>query len=260
MRTTGGRLCRGITSAMAVIKTNRSDMLKTMFPYGGREWDVRVVKPGSAAPGRPWMWRPEFFGAFDAVDQELVRRGWHLLFLDLPNQYGSPFAREAHKEFLKCMVETHRLSQSGVFIGLSRGGLAALHLAMDNPERCQALYLDNPVCDFRSWPGGMDGGPGNKSDWANLLAAYDISDAAARSHENQPLSRLTHAFIREMPLALVGGLKDEIVPWETNGGRLVQLWREVEGPLWLETKPNGYHHPHGPTDIMPIVEFLKSSL
>src|SRR4051794_1244378 len=34
-----------------------------------------VVAPKDAAPGRPWLWRGEFFGAFPSVDQALLAKG-----------------------------------------------------------------------------------------------------------------------------------------------------------------------------------------
>ena len=37
---------------------------------------------------------------------------------------------------------------------MSRGGLIALNWAIDNPDRVSAVYVDAPVCDIRSWPGG----------------------------------------------------------------------------------------------------------
>ena len=42
-----------------------------------------VVAPAKALPGRPWIWRGEFFGAFDNADVELVKAGWHLVYLCL---------------------------------------------------------------------------------------------------------------------------------------------------------------------------------
>ncbi len=215
-----------------------------------------VDRPQHPSAGRPWAWRPEFRGAFDAVDRLLLENGWHLLHLQLEDQYGSPFARETFARFLDEQIAEQNLAPSGVFIGLSRGGLSALHVAMDRPDLCHTLYLDNPVCDFRSWPGGQDGGPGSPDDWKKLLLAYDLGEEAARSWNEQPLQRLTPDFIQHTPLALVGGDADEIVPWPTNGAKLAQLWKQHGGNLHLEIKPGALHHPHGPEKPTTVFDFL----
>ena len=46
--------------------------LRLDFEYQGRE--VIVVCPKQRAAGNPWVWRAEFFGAFDTVDVEMVNR------------------------------------------------------------------------------------------------------------------------------------------------------------------------------------------
>lgn len=216
-----------------------------------------VLAPRRPAPGRPWAWRPEFLGAFDAVDRLLVEAGWHLLFLDLPDHYGAPSARARFGAFIEAQIAARALAPSGVFIGLSRGGLSALHLACDRPELCAALYLDNPVCDFRSWPGGFDGGFGSAEDWAKLLRAHGFDERQAIACADQPLTRLAPALARRLPLALVGGDADEVVPWATNGARLAELYRTAVAPLLLRVKPGALHHPHGPDDPAEIADFLR---
>ncbi|MEG1875902.1 MAG: hypothetical protein RR185_10095, partial [Angelakisella sp.] len=51
-------------------------------------YEVIVAKPKQAAEGRPWVWRTEFFGAFPSADLELLRRGWHVAQLKIPDLYG----------------------------------------------------------------------------------------------------------------------------------------------------------------------------
>jgi membrane-bound serine protease (ClpP class) len=67
-------------------------------------------------------------------------------------------------------------------IGLSRGGLYCMNWAAARPEQTLAVYLDNAVCDFKSWPGGkpknLGTGKGSDKEWANVLKAYDFKDDA----------------------------------------------------------------------------------
>jgi len=34
------------------------------------------VFPDNPLPDKPWVWRTEFFGAFDTVDTALLDKGW----------------------------------------------------------------------------------------------------------------------------------------------------------------------------------------
>ena len=64
--------------------------LRLDFEYQGRE--VIVVCPKQRAAGNPWVWRAEFFGAFDTVDVEMLNRGWHVVYYQVSNMYGCPEA------------------------------------------------------------------------------------------------------------------------------------------------------------------------
>jgi hypothetical protein len=66
-------------------------------PGPGRAWRATTnpgtaVEPKEPLPGRPWAWRGEFFGAFPNADVELLRRGWHLACIGVPNRFGAPAA------------------------------------------------------------------------------------------------------------------------------------------------------------------------
>ncbi len=60
------------------------------------------------------------------------------------------------------------LSSKPVLEGMSRGGLPIFRWASLNPDKVSAVYGDNPVCDFRTWPGG-EGGKRSQGDWGRLL-------------------------------------------------------------------------------------------
>ncbi|MEG0767249.1 MAG: alpha/beta hydrolase, partial [Clostridia bacterium] len=56
------------------------------FDVDGRE--SFLVCPHQAALGNPWVWRAEFFGAFDAADRALLAQGWHLAYHKASDMYG----------------------------------------------------------------------------------------------------------------------------------------------------------------------------
>ena len=65
-----------------------------------------VVVPDKALPGRPWLWRAEFFGAFANQDIQLLKKGWHVVYLGVPDLYGSPTAMAEWEKFYDALFGT----------------------------------------------------------------------------------------------------------------------------------------------------------
>jgi hypothetical protein len=81
--------------------------------------DATVVVPDNPLPGRPWVWRGEFFGAFADADAALVKAGWHLGYVNVPDLFGSPKAVKHWEKFHEAMVADFGLHAKPGLIGLS---------------------------------------------------------------------------------------------------------------------------------------------
>jgi lysophospholipase L1-like esterase len=129
-----------------------------------------LVIPHTAAKGQPWIWRARFFGHQPALDLALLDRGYHLAYVDVGSLYGSEEAMKRCDEFYQFVTSNFDLSKKSIMEGMSRGGLMIFNYAAKYPDRVSAIYGDNPVCDFRSWPGGKSG-KFSKADWERCLKA-----------------------------------------------------------------------------------------
>ena len=71
--------------------------------------NVLVVTPKQAAPGKPWVWHGEFFGHKPAPDIALLGRGFHIIYMSVPNMLGCPDA-VAHwnKTYAEWLAMSHR--------------------------------------------------------------------------------------------------------------------------------------------------------
>ena len=58
-----------------------------------------LVKPKTAAPGNPWIWRTEFFGHEPQGDIALLGQGWHVAYFKISDMYGAPQAIDLMKQF-----------------------------------------------------------------------------------------------------------------------------------------------------------------
>jgi alpha-beta hydrolase superfamily lysophospholipase len=218
------------------------------FVVAGRP--ALLIVPARPAPGKPWIWRTEWFGHFPQADLALVARGWHVASVSASDLYGAPPAMALFDAYYRRVTAEYGLAPKVVMEGFSRGGLYAFNFAADFPERVAALYLDAPVLDLRSWPG-------RKSPlWAECLAAYGLTDAQADTAKISPLDRIEPVVRAGIPIFGVSGDADEAVPYAENLAVLVEKYRAAGGRIEVIVKPGGKHHPHSLPDPAPIVDFL----
>jgi len=220
-----------------------------------------LVVPKQAAPGKPWAWRGEFFGAFANADAELVAKGFHLAYLGVPDLFGSPEAVGRWNGFYQELTTKYGLAKKVALIGLSRGGLYCYNWAAANPDKVACIYADAAVCDFKSWPGGklksLGKGDGSAAEWPKLLKAYGFaSDAEAIAYRGNPVDNLKPLADARVPLLHVYGDADPAVPWDENTGVIAERYKQLGGSITLISKPGVAHHPHGLSDPAPIVEFI----
>lgn len=216
-----------------------------------------LVKPKDPAPGRPWIWRTEFFGVFPSVDLALLEKGWHVAYLNVSGLFGAPVALDAMDALPPYLAEHHQLTAKPVLEGFSRGGLYAFNWAARHPDKVAALYVDAPVCDFTSWPAGKGNGQGSPNDWQQCLKAYGFTEEQALAYKHNPVDNLDPIAAAKIPIIAVVGDADTVVPIAENINRVEELYRALGGTIKVIVKPGCGHHPHSLTDPTPVVEFLN---
>lgn len=224
------------------------------FKVDGRA--ALLVRPKQAAKGSPWIWRTEFFGHEPQADIALLGRGYHVAYIDVQNMYGAPVAMGHMDALYHHLVQAHGLSEKVTLEGFSRGGLFAFNWAALHPERVASLYVDAPVCDFKSWPGGKGSGPGGPEDWQRCLKAYGLSEAEALAYAKNPVDQLAPLAKEGIPILAVVGDADEAVPVSENIDIVEKRYKELGGKIEVIRKPGGKHHPHSLPDPKPIVDFI----
>ncbi|MBM7565895.1 SGNH/GDSL hydrolase family protein [Paenibacillus sacheonensis] len=227
------------------------------FYLDGRE--CILVAPHEPAKEKPWVWRTEFFDAFAEADRALLHQGWHIAYIRLSNLYGHPDAAAMMRSFQDELAATNGLSERPALFGFSRGGLYALRYAGLYPAKVSSVYLDAPVVDIRSWPGGSGNGHGSPEEWSDCLGLYGITAEEAGAVTDELLNGMTRAAESGIPILLISGDSDEAVPLEENGALLVASYREQGGRIEQIVKPGGRHHPHGLPDVAPIVSFVTEA-
>ena len=230
--------------------------VKIEFKYKKR--DVIVVFP-NITPNKKWIWRTEFFDAYPYADIELVSKGYTLAYYRISDMYGCPAAVELMNDFHSFFTEKYEMQYQPVLFGFSRGGLYAYNFACKYPEKVSAIYFDAPVLDIRSWPGGLFEGKGDFKLWQDCLKSYGHknTEEAMRYNFEERLDALKEA---NVPIIIVAGEKDDIVPFSENGAILKEFYEKngitIESILIEKRK----HHPHSLKNPERIVDFIVGNL
>ncbi len=215
-----------------------------------------LVRPEKAAEGNPWVWRAEFFGAFPSVDEEMVKRGWHIAYVSLSDRYGCPSAVEDMERFRAWLVKEYGLNEKAQIFGFSRGALYAVNYALTYPMFVDKLYLDAPVLDIRSWPGGKGSGDGAEMQWEECKECYGLTEETAAVFDRNPLDRAEELAGTGIPVIIVAGGSDSAVPYCENGEPFARRFKAAGGRIETIIKPECGHHPHSLTDPEPVARFL----
>jgi pimeloyl-ACP methyl ester carboxylesterase len=174
-----------------------------------------VIPAKTTAPseGRtPWVWdAPTLHGLPDQEEQWLFTRlteaGIAIAGVDVGESFGSPEGRAGFSALYEELTERRGFALRPVLLGRSRGGLMTLSWAAENPDKVAAFAGIYPVCNLVSYPGLAKAAP------AYGLTAAQLEAALA---EHNPIDRLAPLARARIPLLMIHGDIDTLVPLEDN--------------------------------------------
>lgn len=226
------------------------------FTYDTRH--CTVVTPRNPAGHLPWIWRARFFGHEPQTDLSLLDKGFHLVYMDVADLFGSPVAVNHWNSFYNYLTGHHGFNRRAALEGMSRGGLIVYNWAGDNPGKVACIYADNPVCDFKSWPGGRGKGKYHQSSWEACLKAYGLTAEQALDCGHNLIDNLEPLASFVVPILHVCGTSDTVVPISENSDVVEKRYKKLGGKITVIRKPGIDHHPHSLKNPKPIVDFILS--
>lgn len=230
------------------------------FVFQGRKaW---LIKPTKGLPGKPWVWRAHFPEWHTEVDSILLSEGFHIVYLNTNDMFGSNAAMQIWDAFYEYLVRQRGFSPIVALEGVSRGGLYVYQWAKRNPLKVSCIYAEAPVCDIKSWPGGKGKGKGSPQDWNKLLTEYQFSEKDALGFLDNPMDNLQGLAACKIPILHSVSLKDSIVPYLENTFPLVQRYINLGGPATImpmtkgKQTLEGHHFPiENPERIAQFIKF-----
>lgn len=232
---------------------NGFEMIKE--DYKGRE--LIIVKPEK--PNGKWALKTEYFGAFPAVQTELLKLGYYVVHISSKTRWHVDEDTEIRAEIAEYMQKNYSVSKKCVVIGMSCGGMQGIYLAAKHPECVSVLYLDAPVVNLLSCPLslGVAKHDGVENMVNEMLAGKEMEYADLLSYREHPLDYIPELLKHKIPLFLVAGDSDRVVPYSENGALLDKAYREKGLVIETVVKKGCDHHPHSLEDNTPIIEFIK---
>ncbi len=206
------------------------------------------------ADSKPWiLYSPTLAAYPDSAErwmhEQFIKAGVAVAGIDTGESYGSP-AGVAAAEALHAEMVRRGYAKQPALLGRSRGGLWASAWAIAHPELTAGLGGIYPVYDWRTYPG-----------LAKAAAAYELSpaDLAAKAAELCPIERIDAAAKAAVPVCIIHGDDDKVVPLEPNSLRLKRAY-EAAGKGELVTlivaEGQGHNFWEGFFRCQELVDFL----
>jgi hypothetical protein len=121
------------------------------------------------------------------------------------------------------VIEKYRLNKQANLFGFSRGGLYAFNYALFYPEYVAKVYLDAPVLDMKTWP------PEGSVERGQVYDEYCLNKDTFEKFTGNPVDNLEEFFALGIPLMVIAGVVDSVVPYKENAEKLLlQLGIEKE--------------------------------
>lgn len=94
----------------------------TRYDFQTDRRNAHIIVPEKAAPGKPWIWRARFPEWHYQMDSMLIRKGFHVVYINTDGMFGSPKALEVWNNFYNYLTSQYELNKKVALEGVSRGG------------------------------------------------------------------------------------------------------------------------------------------
>jgi len=245
-----------VLGVMVLYAQNKNFSEYEMVEFEFRGHPAKIVFPKQANEERNWIWRARFWGHEPQTDLALLEKGFHVVYVDVADLFGNKEAVKLWNRYYKFLKKEYDLNNKAVLEGLSRGGLIVYNWASKNTKKVACIYADAPVCDIKSWPGGLYNGQGSVEAWEKCLNAYKLDEKSVLQFEGIPVYTAVTVAKAGIPVFHVCGVADKVVPYEENTKLLAENFRNAGGEIEVILKEGVGHHPHSLEDPKPIVDFI----
>ena len=220
----------------------------------GRHAFVMVPEKSEAAEAKPWVfYGPTLVRTPDKSEswmhERFLEAGVAVAGIDVGEAYGSPAAFPFFEALYDEMAK-RGYSRKPVLLGRSRGGLWVSSWALQNPDRVAGIAGIYPVFDFTTYPTVKR---------AASAYAMTADELTAKQGELNPIRRAKELAHAKLPVFIIHGKDDKVVPLEKNSAELERIYRaNGAGDLIEVIKVDGQGHNYWPGffQCQELVDFV----
>lgn len=214
-----------------------------------------VYPAPTPAKEKPWVWYAPALKGVSLVGRKVyfenfMKAGIGIAGYDLGEVRGSPASTAKFSLFYDEMVR-RGWSPKPILLGQSRGGMMTLSWAFRNPDKVRAWVGIYPVCNLASWS--------LQRSKAATLADFALPEAelVAKLKEFNPIDNLQGLLANKVPMFVVHGDSDIVVPYADNTRLLKERYEAGGGQITVKLIP-GEGHKVGPAffECQELVDFV----
>jgi hypothetical protein len=184
------------------------------------------------------------------MHERFVAAGIAVAGIDVGEAYGSPKGRELFTALYRELTERRGFATRPCLLGRSRGGLWVTSWAIENPEKVAGIAGIYPVFDLRTYPGLEKAAP-----------AYGLTpeELGQRLGEFNPIERVGVLAKRRVPVFLIHGDQDKVVPLKPNSAEFVARYQAAgagDAVTMVVAKGQGHNLWEGFFHSQPLVDFV----
>ncbi len=218
---------------------------------GHKAYIYAAPKP---AEGKPWLWYAPTLKGVSLAGRKLyfesfMKAGISIAGFDLGEVRGGPASTEKFTLFYDEMVK-RGYSAKPILLGQSRGGIMTLAWAFRHPDKVRAWVGIYPVCNLTSYP---------MKNMTVTLADYGMTEAefVAKLGELNPVDNLKGLLANKVPMFVVQGDADAVVPYDENTRVLKERYEAGGGQITVKLVP-GEGHKATPSffECQELVDFV----
>ena len=211
------------------------------------------------AEEKPWLWYAPTLKGMSFSERKLyfesfLRAGISVAGFDLGEVRGAPASTAKFTLFYEEMVK-RGWSPKPILLGQSRGGMMTLAWAFRHPDKIRAWVGIYPVCNLASWP--------LQNSKAQTLADFAMpeTELVAKLREFNPIDHLQGLLANKVPMFVVHGDSDVVVPYDLNTKLLKERYEAGGGEITVKVIP-GEGHKVGPSffECQELVNFVLKQL
>lgn len=235
------------------------ELLHIEFEFKGKKAIAIMLQDESKRNGKT-VFKTEYFGAFPDLQNEFVRRGYTLIFLENRNRWGTDSEIDDQIEFIDYASKELGISNKVITIGMSCGGMMSILIAAKSPKHIHGLYIDAPVVSFLSCPARLGNAPDvHDGMWQEFEKAWKMTKSDILTFKGHPFYKIDKLIENKIRIYMAYGDSDKTVPYEENGIAIERAYKSngLGNLLCLDKKIGVDHHPHGPSNIDNAIKFFE---